>query len=73
VERTCRHRTLAHGPAGSVQQCLDCGVISLHVGAVTLRVDPATAEALWAVLGNALHELRAEPSMHASSRAVGRA
>lgn len=59
----CSHRTLARNPAGQIQQCSACGVVSLHVGAATLRVDPATAEALWALLGEALHELHAaQPS-----------
>jgi hypothetical protein len=67
----CHHRTLARNPAGQVQQCSACGVVSLHAGAVTLRVDPATAEALWALLGEALHELHA--TQHPSSPFRGHA
>lgn len=55
--RSCRFHTLAQGPAATVQQCLDCGTLSLHIGPTTLRLDPATAEALWATLGEALHAL----------------
>lgn len=53
----CQHRTLARNPVGQVQECTACGVISLHIGAVTLRIDAGGAESLWALLGDALHEL----------------
>ncbi|MCZ7686576.1 MAG: hypothetical protein M5U28_50645 [Sandaracinaceae bacterium] len=43
-----------------MQRCADCGVLSLHVGALTVRLDAAAAEALWATLGTALHELHVE-------------
>lgn len=60
MQRPCRPRTLAAGPAGSVQQCPDCGVLSIHLGAVTVRMDAAAGEALWCTLGEALHALHGE-------------
>ncbi len=72
MERVCRNRTLAHGTTGCIQQCSDCGVISLHLGGITMRVDVATAEALWALLGEALHEVSVDVRTGAG-RPVGRA
>lgn len=60
MQSPCRNRTLASSPTASVQRCADCGVLSLHLGALTVRLDAAAAEALWATLGTALHELHAE-------------
>jgi hypothetical protein len=53
----CRHLTLARGPAAHIQYCPDCRAVALHMGALTVRLQPAGAEALWATLGEALHEL----------------
>lgn len=72
-ERSCRNRVLAHGAGGCIQQCLDCGVISLHLGAVTLRLDAATTGALWATLGEALHELHRLRSSESRPHAPGQA
>lgn len=68
----CRHRVLAQNGAGQLSRCTGCGAISLHVGPVTLRVDAATAEALWALLGEGLHEVH-EDEMGAVSPPRGRA
>lgn len=70
---TSGHRTLAHGPVGSVQHCRDCGVLSLHLGATTIRLDPASAEALWATLGHALHVLHELGEAPSPRAAVGEA
>jgi len=51
----CRHQVLARNEAGQLHRCIGCGALSLCVGPVTLRVDPATAEGLWALLGEGLH------------------
>ena len=68
----CRHRMLAQNAAGQLSRCAACGAISLHVGPVTLRVDAATAEALWALLGEGLHEVH-EIELGAVSPPRGRA
>jgi hypothetical protein len=65
--KSCRVVSLAIHPPVHVQRCLDCGCVSVHVGAITLRVDDEGLEALWAVIGTAcatLHDLRLrhEPS-----------
>lgn len=57
-DHICARRTLARGTAGSIELCR-CGTIHLMMGPLTLRLDPASCEALWATLGEALHELRA--------------
>lgn len=58
--RPCQPETIAKNSAATVQRCRDCGCLSLHVGPVTLRVDAATLEALWSVLGDAAHTLHTE-------------
>ncbi|HJL14328.1 MAG TPA: hypothetical protein RMH99_01660 [Sandaracinaceae bacterium LLY-WYZ-13_1] len=54
----CRHRTLAQGPAAQIQYCPECRAVAVHMGALTVRLQPAGAESLWATLGEALHELQ---------------
>jgi len=46
--------TLAAGPLVRVDRCLDCGTITLHLGAVSLRLDHTASESLWTTLGQAL-------------------
>ena len=36
--RPCHHHTLAQSPVGRVTLCPDCGVVQLHMDAVTLRL-----------------------------------
>ncbi|MEC7522462.1 MAG: hypothetical protein VYE22_21420 [Myxococcota bacterium] len=55
--RRCQNRTLARGPVLQVEQCADCGALSLHLGGLTLRVQADAAESAWATLGEALHQL----------------
>lgn len=59
----CALVTLANGPIAHVQHCPQCGVVSVHLGATTVRLEPAAYEALWGTLGQALRVLRgvAEP------------
>ena len=56
--KTCRTVTLALCPPVHIQRCLDCGCVSLHWGAVTLRLDDDGLEALWASIGTACVTLR---------------
>jgi hypothetical protein len=43
---TCNKRTLAQTPVAQVQQCQDCGCISIDVGPCTLRLAPEAFEDL---------------------------
>jgi hypothetical protein len=52
--KSCQLITLANGPLLRVERCLDCGTISLHLGAVSLRLDRSAAESLWTTLGQGL-------------------
>jgi hypothetical protein len=61
---------LASGPAARITYCESCEALSLHVGPLTMRLDPAAAEALWATLDEALSTLQTERLGHAPSRAV---
>jgi hypothetical protein len=61
----CNLYTLAKGTTGHVQRCLHCGTLSLHVGPISLRFDPAALESLWSTLGDALLQLHVD--LHAES------
>ncbi|HEU4539408.1 MAG TPA: hypothetical protein VFS00_35055, partial [Polyangiaceae bacterium] len=54
----CRRLPLAHGPVAHLEFCAHCQVVSLHLGALTLRLDPGAGESLHATLGEALRALR---------------
>lgn len=56
---SCQFRTLAHGSTAHIQCCSECGTVSVHVGAVSLRFHPAALESLWNTLGEALAALHA--------------
>ncbi len=57
---TCHQVTLAKNGVAHVQRCTECDCVSIHLGPVTVRVDPHGLEALWSVLGEAAAELHAE-------------
>lgn len=54
----CRRQPLANGPVAHLEFCAHCQVLSLHLGAVTLRLDPGAVESLHETLGEALQSLR---------------
>jgi hypothetical protein len=58
--RTCHHITLAQNGIAHVQQCTECGCISIHLGPTTVRMDALALEALWVALGEAAATLQAE-------------
>jgi hypothetical protein len=60
--KACRHETLAHNGVAHVQRCTDCSCVSIHLGPVTVRLNDAGLEGLWAVLGEAAAELHARRS-----------
>jgi hypothetical protein len=55
--KPCQLSTLASGPFARVERCQDCGTISVHLGAVSMRLDRAAAESLWTTLGEGLGSL----------------
>jgi hypothetical protein len=55
--RSCCPTALASGPIVRVDLCPACNVVSLHLGATTLRLDAGALESLWSTLGHALTEL----------------
>lgn len=55
--KICQLSTLASGPLARIERCQDCGTISLHLGAVSMRLDRTAAESLWTTLGEALGSL----------------
>lgn len=73
VQSRCEHRVLASGPAVQIEQCVQCRNLTLHMGALSIRLQPAAAESLWATLGEALHALREQSDVDVHSPHVGRA
>jgi hypothetical protein len=58
VSDSCHHVTLARNGVAHVQRCVHCNCVAVHLGPITVRIDPHALEALWAVLGEAAIELR---------------
>ena len=58
---SCRRLALASGPVARLEFCAHCQVLSLHLGAVTLRLDEGAGESLRATLDEALRALRERP------------
>jgi hypothetical protein len=61
----CGRRRLAEGSVAAVDEC-DCGMLQLHLGALTLRLTPPALADLWDTLGRALRTAKedapAEPA-----------
>jgi hypothetical protein len=58
----CELELLAKGPVATLEYCKDCRAISVHMGAVTIRLDPEACESLWSTLSEALLALRSHES-----------
>lgn len=56
----CFHALLAKNSLGKLDYCASCGVVTLHIGALSMRFDPESAESLWALLSDGLMKLRTE-------------
>ncbi|MDX2010819.1 MAG: hypothetical protein SFW67_11530 [Myxococcaceae bacterium] len=66
----CSHQTLSSNRVATVQRCVDCGSLSVHVGPLTFRLDAASYEGLVAALTEArlvLHREQALEQGHFSS------
>ena len=53
----CIQTPLAAGPVVRIDKCGACNVVSLHAGAVTLRLDVDALESLHRTIGEALEVL----------------
>jgi hypothetical protein len=58
IFNTCHPEPLAQGSVVRIEHCASCHTLSLHFGAVTLRLDERASESLLGTLGRALAELR---------------
>ena len=67
----CRQTRLAESSVAAVDVC-DCGILQVHVGAVTLRMAPCALAELLSTLEQAVAERAAlearEQSLHATPR-----
>lgn len=57
----CQNRRLAHAGPFGVDYCSACNSLQVHVGPLTLRLDPLAVRELQSVLTEALTELDREP------------
>lgn len=60
--RRCFHAPLAKNGVGKMDYCAACGVVTIHLGAISMRFDPESAESVWALLSQGLGALREEIS-----------
>jgi len=56
-DSSCVQTPLAAGPFVRIDKCGGCSVVSLHAGAVTLRLDIDALESLHRTVGEALEVL----------------
>ena len=69
MKSSCKRTDLASGGTFRVDTCAACGTVNLHIGALTLRLEPAAMEQLSKVLSEAtakqqkLARQRVRPSM----------
>ena len=68
VSDTCTRRRLAESGLVAVDVC-DCGMMQLHVGALSLRITPESATELLATLGQAVAAY-VDPAENLRDRAV---
>ena len=50
---TCHPFPLASGPMARVERCRSCGVVTVHLGAVSFRLDPEALESVGRTLSDA--------------------
>jgi hypothetical protein len=56
----CFHAPLAKNGMGKMDYCAACGVVTLHIGAISLRFDPESAETVRKLLSEGLSALHEE-------------
>lgn len=52
--KTCVPVPKAVGPAARIEQCACCGTFTVHLGALSFRVDREVLRSLWQTIGEAL-------------------
>lgn len=64
----CNRHLLAHNHVARVEECSDCGCISIHVGPISLRLDASSFEALTVALveGAGAHRAMHVPLLRAA-------
>jgi len=62
ARQDCHHETLASGPVARIDRCRHGGVLAMHLGVVSVRLDPTACESLWATLTEALEVLHRRES-----------
>jgi hypothetical protein len=62
---SCIQTPLAAGPFVRIDKCGNCDVVSLHAGAVTLRLDASALESLHRTIGEALEVLHCSDPLRA--------
>lgn len=67
----CNRHLLARNHVAQIEECSDCGCISVHVGPVSLRLDAASFEALTVALVDAAGAHRDNHAPLRSSTAFG--
>ncbi|WP_137894992.1 hypothetical protein [Ramlibacter sp. 2FC] len=56
---SCQHLSLARSEIGHISTCRDCGVVQLHLQALSLRLEDEAFEALARMVGRASLRLAA--------------
>jgi hypothetical protein len=51
---SCRFTELASGPVARIEKCRCCGTLTVHLGAISFRVDAEVLGSLWTTMGEAL-------------------
>lgn len=59
--KTCSFERLATGSVAKVDRCRDCGCLSIHIGATTLRMEAGALKALAVTLGESVTAMQAGP------------
>lgn len=73
MAKSCRYETVASNQLACVQRCVDCGGYVVHVGALSVRLDAGSLEALSAILREAGAGRRAETEMSLAGGPMGQA
>jgi len=56
----CFHTVLAKNGLAKIDYCAACGVVTLHIGAISMRFDPESVESLWVLFSEAVATLRSQ-------------
>lgn len=62
MNATRKHRPLSSGLVAEIEHCAACGLVHLHIGALTLRLQPAALHDLRNTLDRAVAVLSQHPT-----------